>query len=84
MCQGGAYCCVYDSGVCLLCLLCSFSWEEDVYQYVVMGLYTPLVTQSSTFHLLYAHFTDFMWVGGKCNEIYYCCFLIQGFGFMCL
>ena len=81
MCEGGGYCCVYGSGVCLLCVLCSFCWKEDVSVCCNGPLHTP-GNPILNLYLLYAHFTDFMWAGGRCDEICDCCFLIQGFGFM--
>jgi len=81
-CEGGGYCCVFGSGICLLCIFCSFCWEEDL----SVCCHGPLHTTGNpilNLHLLYAHFTVYEWVGGRCDEICDCCFLIQGFDFMC-
>lgn len=59
LCEGGGYCCFFGSGVCLLCVLCSFCWEEDVSVHCYGPLHTP---GNSIFHLylIFAtHFTDF-------------------------
>lgn len=55
-CEGGGYCCVFGSGICLLCIFCSFCWEEDVSVCCHGPLHTP-GNPILNLHLLLAHFT---------------------------
>ena len=32
-CEGGGCCCIFGIGVCFLCVLCSFCWEETLSVY---------------------------------------------------
>lgn len=59
LCEGGGGCCVFGFGVCVLCVLRSFCWEEDLSVYCDGPLHTFGNTIFILYQLLYTHYVTY-------------------------